>query len=724
MFLFIISFLLVFLSSYFITSMIFNPKNNLGFIYIFIIAFAQIILTFELLSLVNGINPFGILGMNIIFADTAFYLWRKQGKPIWQPHIRDLYTKVKNSLKLDKSLAFLYFSWCVFIISAVFLCLVMPTTSADGRAYHITRALYWATQGNLGFFPTADIRALCMPINSEILYAWIFSFTKSAYFLGFFSLLGYFLSISAVYKILSFLGYCTRKKLWTIFILSSFTSVIVLSSGTETDMIISGLILSSIAIFWSAIKHNDQKALYVSSLAYAIALGVKTTAFFAIPGVAILFLYLCKNYKNYKFFGKFLKFGLINFAVFSAYNYLQNLIFFQNAFGSQYFMPVSKNYYGIQGAIANFIKHLFMFFDFTGFTWAKFFGPSILSTKNSILIFLGLGSLRDGLYSPSDFLNNTLLEPLMGMGVVGFLVCIPCLAWTLGNLIFKFKSKKASFLFVFSTMFFVNLFFMSSLIAYMSYNIRFLTMLFTLSSVVLVYSYFKKRNPIKYIVIFFAMFSMIFVSTSLWARPFVKSAMLLKSGVSISELRFRAECMDFEKKSQITSAECLLKRRISLEYENNNKIIAFLSEGVPTYMLKTFEKEGYNITFANLEEYNELDLSSYNIVILPKNEQTISNIIKYLERENNLTTPYSKYEEFYKDEYVPCIYIKNKTIPLSINNEEIMPYAAKCKINNKFLEKYNLKFASETGVTNLKTNEKTYYDIYENKNLPPIKRTP
>ena len=54
MILFLISFLMVFLSSYFMTSIIADKKSLEGFIYILLTAFANVVLTIEILSLLNA----------------------------------------------------------------------------------------------------------------------------------------------------------------------------------------------------------------------------------------------------------------------------------------------------------------------------------------------------------------------------------------------------------------------------------------------------------------------------------------------------------------------------------------------------------------------------------------------------------------------------------------------------------------------------------------------
>lgn len=78
MILFLISFLMVFLSSYFITSIIADKKSLEGFIYILLTAFANVVLTIEILSLLNAISHVGVLILNVTFLSGSIFIWNKK----------------------------------------------------------------------------------------------------------------------------------------------------------------------------------------------------------------------------------------------------------------------------------------------------------------------------------------------------------------------------------------------------------------------------------------------------------------------------------------------------------------------------------------------------------------------------------------------------------------------------------------------------------------------
>lgn len=713
MILFIFSFLLVFTSSYLLTSLIAPKKSPLGIIYLFLIAFAQIVLTFEILSLFSAIRQHWMLLFNLTSLSVSVFIWNKKSRPLWNFDYKNFRNRFLNSLKLDKSLMLLYIGFCVLIFSAFTLCLLMPITNDDAASYHVARSLFWVLQGSLQHFQVADIRNLCLPINSEIIYAWIILFLKKDALIGFPSFVGYLLSIISIYNIMGYLGYCVRKRLWVIFILSSFSSVIVQMSSTETDIIIAGLVLSSIFLFWNGLKTDNKTPIYMAALAYALALGTKTPSLIMVPGVAFFMLMICAHYKKYKQFLWFLGFGIINFTIFSSYNYILNYLHFSNFLGTENFMTVSKNYYGIKGLFANFIKYWFMFIDFTGFKWGIYLDPIIQITKNTLLHSFNLLAIPDGMYTANFFTNGKLLEPTMGAGVLGLLVFIPCLAWSCLKAIFKFKKSKVRFLLFFAIMFIINLIMLSYLLAYMAFSIRFLMAFIVVSSPIIVYSYTPQKTLLKYIIIIFSIYYMTIVSTHLWPRPFVNTINILIKKHSITYLRDLAECKGYDESPLSNDLYCVLNKKIQKNFDKENPILIFVNNSKNIYSLKSLEFEGYKIDMGTMEDIKETDLNKYKIIVFPPDGQA-STVIKDFEKRKTYYKRIKNDIVILKNDSVPCLYIHNPQIPESYNK---VPYQVDCKITKSFINDKNLNFLNATGIIDPVNKKLEYYTFYENKNF-------
>lgn len=679
MILFVISILLVITASYFITSIITPQKNIIGVIYFFLTAFAQIVLTFEILSLFNSISPISVIISNLIFFTLSFFIWYAKTRTFWKLDISDFKNKFVNSLKLDQSLIFLVIGLSILLISSLIMCIILPITNADAQAYHVARSLYWSLQGNLNYFTTADIRNLCSPINTEILYTWVLLFTKKDLFLGIFSFFGYILTIISISGILKYIGFSFRKRLWVIAILSSFASVMVQLSSTETDIIVAGLICSSIYLFWTAIRTGHKIPIFMSSLAYALAIGTKTTALIVIPGFLIVIIYLLFYFNRYKPILYLILYGIINSILFASYNYIQNFIHFGNFIGSEAFVSTCKNYYGLIGAMSNFVKYIFDLINFSGINLNQNIISEIQSYRELALYYYHLNHVPDGVYSGA-VLINAMSESSVGLGPLGFILFIPCMIISISASILKNKSKKVSFLLIFTILFLINILVLAESISYMSYNIRFITSFVALSSPILIYSY-TKNKIIKYAIIIIAMYYLSFMSLHLGPRPFIKLCTILKSKHSLTQL----------KKSYEFNGSSKLQKAIISNYKKDDNILLFLSDPDCIYLFKSLTFYGYNVEISRLEDFDKSRFNNYNVLILPIKSQTSSVITKYEYAKTN--KKYRTYNNF----PVFCFYIDDSLNPKKTKG---VPLISNCDLSEDFLNKNYEKLLYKNYVSN------------------------
>ncbi len=639
--LFLISFLLVFTASYFVAISFENKSFFKFFIYLLLAAFANVVLTFEVLSLFSAIYSGAVLVMNIILAGSAAFFWYKKRLPQPEFAFKPFFKSLWHSLMLDKYLFVLSLAFLFMCGVSLWLISFMPVVNPDAEAYHVVRSLFWISQHNLNHFNLADIRAIVLPINSEILYAWLLIFLKKQMWFGAVSFSGFLLALVSLWGVLSNIGLSMRRKLWILLILSSFSSVIVQISGTETDIIIAGLVSASMYLFWEYLKKDSKIHVFMSALSYALAVGTKTPAIMLVPAVGLWMTGMAVYYKKKDFYRpllEFLGFSFLNFMVFSSYNYILNFIDYGNIAGSKPFMAVHANQDGILALPANFIKYVFMFFDFTGFRWNEYVGNYIYEFRESILAALGLGGVSEGLYSIKlEYLNQTLLEPLMGMGILGFLVFLPCWIYSLIKPVFSHK-KQALMIFSFAAVLFLGIAVMSLQIEYMIFSIRFLTAFCVVSAPVLAYSYCRKNNPVKFIIVFFALFYFIFVSTNLWGRSAYKISKYLKRGATISQVREIAHCSGFynavEKNPDLISdypvlnEACLIRDKIR-EFDRRNKILFLSNVSESLLAIKLLQFDGYDIDFDIVENSENIDFSKYNLLFTTDDMQGSTNVLHF-----------------------------------------------------------------------------------------------
>ena len=509
-----ISLLMVLVSSY-LTASVLSPKTEENkpygpapFLYTLLIMFSQVVLTFEVLSLFKAITEINVLILNAGFFVSSIILWIKKDKPLYIPQIKEKTKEIWKALKRDKILMIMSFGFLFLMLLVILMDAFLPVTGGDALTYHLNRASYWMHQGSLNHFVISDDRNLVMPINSEILYLWNLLFFKTDIGLYYISFIGYIASVFCIFNILEYFNFTKRRILWSIFILSSFASVIVEITSLETDVLIAGLVLISITLFLYALKERKISMLVFSALSYALAMGTKSPAVIAFPGAFLLmsyFAYKSEKKEFYKPLLAYLVFLFITFMIFSSYNYILNFIDFGNPLGSESARAVHGFRGGIKAFIANYIKYIFMLFDFSGFRYSEYVGEHILNARESLLSFLHIPMDLGVEMSDNNEINNRLLNVKTGAGILGFLVFLPSLIVSIVLGICKRHSKKLQVVLVFGLMFLINVACLSFSIAYMVFSVRFLTFLIVLSSPVLVLSYIKKTNLVKLLILFFAM---------------------------------------------------------------------------------------------------------------------------------------------------------------------------------------------------------------------------
>ena len=249
---FFLGILLNLFSSYIIASII-----GSGLI-IFIAFFALVILNIELLSLLNLINGTNIIILNIFELILLFFLWKN--KKFSKLTLKINLTKLKNALILDKSLIILSICFIILIFTTLILAIVMPPLEPDSQTYHFLRAVEFLSQKNLSHFETNDIRALIMPINSEIFYTWIIALKNNFQGCGLLSFFSYILAIYSSFDICSKFKISYRKRLWIIFLFSSLAAIIIQIPSLQpvTNILAESTITISYPLILSVIARRNK----------------------------------------------------------------------------------------------------------------------------------------------------------------------------------------------------------------------------------------------------------------------------------------------------------------------------------------------------------------------------------------------------------------------------------------------------------------------------------
>lgn len=614
---FLISCILLFCSSYLITSVVHNKeKNNLGFLYFLLIAFSQIIISFELLSLIKQIKPFPFLICNAAVFAASLAIFIKAKKTLYKPQIIPELKKIINAVKRDKFLVFASFCFIVFILSKLFVIFVLPVTFGDALSYYFPRCTSWLQYGSIAHFITPDTREVIMPVNMEFLYTWILMFLKNETGAGIFSFISFIGCLFAIYNLTGESGFCRRKRIWALFVFSSFTIIGTMASTPCADLFIGSLLLSGIYLFYVFLKYETKTPLYFSTLAFALALGTKTTAIIAFPSVLIILsilTYTRRKESFLKYSALFTGLFIINFIIFSSYNYILNFIDFNNPVSCPEQFLLNKFRGGFKGYLCNLIKYSFSIFDASGINTLEFYNNFINNLQTRTLALIGETPLSySSPYFPGVFIYNANINTsACVLGVLGFLCFLPSLIYIIYKGITKYKSRKILLPFLLACSLIFNILIFSRVMLFTSFNMRYLVTFYTLASPIVIFSYIKSgKNLYKWVVVWLMFVYMFFI-------PHQKPVSYLFNMKKITASNQNTKI--------ITREETLIQKYF---LDKNPVKIANISHE-KWYALIDIEKlklHGYTIDKLLAENIEEYDITKYDYIIANPYKIASSNI--------------------------------------------------------------------------------------------------
>jgi len=496
----ILSIILVASSSYFITAHFQSKRGENTFLFWILIVISQIILSFEMLSLIKQINQPVFLITNLIVFITAFWAWNRNDMPkINMSWIKNHAKKIKTALKRDKYLLIISIFFIFAFLTTLFLAVFAPINVWDAMSYQVARIAFWIQHGTLAHFETSSVRQIIFPPNSELLMLWIMLFIKKDFFLGTIQYLACFASMFTAYNFLSYLKVSTSRTLWAILVFASFPAVIIHSSGTQNHIILGFLLLTSLYLFIYGVFKKEKLSIFFSALALGISLGVKSSVFLFLPGIIIAYALISIKKQGKDFY----KTGLLYFLylvpvfiLFSAYFYIMNYIEFGHPLGvKSYIYEHTFMGKGIEAFIANLIRYHTVFIDFTGFdtSWQTFLSFPVHLLRTVLFALLGI-SPNAGLTHSGDLANNLVLantsthENHAGLGPLGFLVMLPLLFLSTTKYIFS-KSTRTYLIGISGFVFVVFLLTISTIMGYELWNNRYFITAAVISAPVLAFSY-------------------------------------------------------------------------------------------------------------------------------------------------------------------------------------------------------------------------------------------
>lgn len=723
MLLLLCSIVLVLASSFFLANCVDfkNIVNNI--ISFWLIAFANVVLTFEILSLFSAISQTNILYVNLAFAILSTIFWVCKKCPVIHVDWKSCFKNILTAVKLDKTLAFLLAGFVFTCIVSLILIALIPGVDIDSSTYRVVRALFWVDYGNLNHFQAADARILMFPINSEILYAWFITFLKSDRFLFIFNFCGVILYLTALYGFMSEITTSIRKKLWVVLIAASVPFVLVRFTGLDTGVIVAAIVLSSIYLYLQYLKTRNILLCIMSALALALGIGTKTTVILMLPALVLWFVwytYYTDKSNIIKHFVRFVLFFFLTFIVFSSYNYILNFINYGNFISAVNVAKAHANTDGLISVFPNLYRYIFDFFAFPEYPWSAILSSKILLLREGLLQFLNADTGYGDTVATYNVVFYSVSTASSSVGFFGPLLFIPVYIFTLCKGL-KSRNRKNLLMFSLLCVYGITVVVMSACLAFMSFNIRFLSTFVLLTLPLIAYFYNKKYGFYKLFISAIALVYLFTIPENISLYPINGIINSFKQGADIERLGTITKCSFFREGLDVNNYKvrdlaCLVSKKI-MDYSPDNKILYFPSGDESIAPIKELMFKGYHIDTGLASELDKINFDDYNIILTCDDKQTNRTFFSdknldengyyykngvfcsYLNRDFKYIKNFSKEKNFLSHE--ECVFQKN--------------FADEHDLQLDFWIRYNVGMDADGKPV------KQTFRFYENKNNPIIK---
>lgn len=192
--------------------------------------------------------------------------------------------------------------WVIGIVTAslllinIIVAMSYPPTNWDTNTYHLPRAFFYMSQGNLDHFSTVNFRQIFLPFNPTLLIIWLTVFELSERLLALVNPFCWIICFLGVYRLSVLCGASKHSALIVAAIGCLAPEIYTQGASTTTDIQQASLIICS-AVFLLLYSYRcNFRYILIASLSFGISAGIKVTCFFFGPIILlILLIYFFRN---------------------------------------------------------------------------------------------------------------------------------------------------------------------------------------------------------------------------------------------------------------------------------------------------------------------------------------------------------------------------------------------------------------------------------------------
>ena len=298
----------------------------------FLTAFTLNVAISEILSLFGILNSvIFYFALQTLFSALLCTLVMKH----WHLGWHDLLPKKPASTeKADAVSVVLTILACLPLLVLLIVGLQTPPNNLDTLHTHLPRIYYWLQHGSLDYWPASNMAQLNYPLNANLQGLWLFLLGHNERLFFLVSWFAILITCVSVYQIARTLQFTRRQALLSILVALSIPTVLLQSYSFQNDLAVTAMISVTIFLLLSYFKTKRQPELILALLALSLALGIKQTAFMALPAILLWVLYEIIRHRFERKHIVYLALLPVFFLVFSSYVYVQNEIDFNSFFGT------------------------------------------------------------------------------------------------------------------------------------------------------------------------------------------------------------------------------------------------------------------------------------------------------------------------------------------------------------------------------------------------------
>jgi hypothetical protein len=360
---------------------------------VFLLCCSHLVLTFELASLMGGLdNQFLILLIQAILVMVAILLNRilKLGFPLISfPRLEINLQSIVDLMKRNMTTVMFFF---IILSTYIFLAYIQfrfPQNTTDSLLNHLSRIGHWLQQGSLKPYIGFNNFGSSFPFNSSLLMLWSIVFLRSDRLVGYVQFVAAIMTAITIFSLGNEFSFNRKASFLASLFFLTFPIVLFQSITAQNDLLAAGFLIIAMFFLIRSIHASNRICLALSILSFALAVGTKQYALFALPGYGILIVFMLWKHRSN------IKAVLVNTALFtisftllfSSYSYIQNWLVYGNPVGGQNTLELIQPQPSVKDSLAkvavNSLRLTYQFLDCEGI-------PPILETactkaKTSIL---------------------------------------------------------------------------------------------------------------------------------------------------------------------------------------------------------------------------------------------------------------------------------------------------------------------------------------------------